>query len=109
VAQPSRNPTWVRDELILALDLYFRHRPLKISHDHPDVVALSELLKTLAVHLNPPDQKSFRNPNSVYMKLCNFLPLDPSYKGKGLSRAEPRTLMSGTNFLTTQLGWPTRQ
>jgi 5-methylcytosine-specific restriction enzyme A len=45
VAQPGRNPTWVRDEFILALDLYFRHRPLKICHDHPDVVALSELLK----------------------------------------------------------------
>jgi 5-methylcytosine-specific restriction protein A len=86
VAKVNRNPSWARDELILALDLYFRHRPLKINHNHPEVVGLSDFLKRLRVHSNPPDQKSFRNPNSVYMKLCNFLPLDPLYKGKGLSR-----------------------
>jgi predicted HNH restriction endonuclease len=28
----------------------------------------------------------FRNANGVYMKLCNFLRLDPSYKGAGLQR-----------------------
>ena len=104
MAQPGRNPTWVRDELILALDLYFRHRPLKISHDHPDVVALSELLKTLGVHLNPPDQKSFRNPNSVYMKLCNFLPLDPSYKGKGLSRGGAEDIDVWNEFSNDPVG-----
>lgn len=82
----SRNPSWVRDELILALDLYFRLRPLKASHNHPDIVSLSDLLKNLPIHLDPVDKKSFRNPNSVFMKLCNFLPLDPTYKGKGLSR-----------------------
>ena len=27
---------------------------------------------------------TFRNPNGVYMKLCNFLRLDPSYEGAGL-------------------------
>ncbi len=26
----------------------------------------------------------FRNPNGVYMKLCNFLRFDPTYKGAGL-------------------------
>jgi 5-methylcytosine-specific restriction protein A len=28
----------------------------------------------------------FRNPNGVYMKLCNFLTRDPDYHGKGLER-----------------------
>jgi 5-methylcytosine-specific restriction enzyme A len=98
VPQASRNPSWARDELILALDLYFRHRPLKINRDHPEVVALSDLLKTLRIHSNPPDQKSFRNPNSVYMKLCNFLPLDPSYKGKGLSRGGTQDLAVWNEF-----------
>jgi len=82
----QRNPGWTRDELILALDLYFKQRPLRISHHHPEVIALSELLNCLGIHLNPPDKHTFRNPNSVYMKLCNFLPLDPGYKGKGLTR-----------------------
>lgn len=79
-----RNPAWHRDELILALDLYFRYPPTRITRDHPEVVALSEILNKLPIHSNRPDAKRFRNPNSVYMKLCNFLRLDPTCKGKGL-------------------------
>jgi 5-methylcytosine-specific restriction protein A len=80
----SRNPPWHRDELILALDLYFRHPPAHISKEHPEVRALSKLLNQLPIHADRPDAVRFRNPNGVYMKLCNFLRLDPSYKGKGL-------------------------
>jgi|GEM_PF-3985817 len=29
-----RNPTWQRDELILALDLYFRHHTVPVSELH---------------------------------------------------------------------------
>src|SRR5919201_6268554 len=79
-----RNPPWQRDELILALDLYFRHRPDTISKKHPEVVALSELLNALPIHPDRPDVARFRNVNGTYMKLCNFLALDPDYKGKGL-------------------------
>lgn len=81
-----RNPAWTRDELILALDLYLRYRPLTPPQDHPEVSALSKLLNSLNVHLDPPDKQTFRNVNSVHMKLCNFLSLDPQYKGKGLTR-----------------------
>jgi 5-methylcytosine-specific restriction protein A len=35
-----RNPTWKRDELILALDLYFRHPPSHIGKTHAAVVSL---------------------------------------------------------------------
>jgi 5-methylcytosine-specific restriction protein A len=80
------NPTWQRDELILALDLYFRHSPLHISKEHPEIVALSRLLNKLPIHCERPDEDRFRNPNGVYMKLCNFLRFDPEYKGKGLRR-----------------------
>lgn len=80
----KRNPPWKRDELILALDLYFRHPPKTISQSHPEIIALSEVLNCLPIHAERPDQAKFRNPNGVYMKLCNFLRLDPSYKGKGL-------------------------
>jgi 5-methylcytosine-specific restriction protein A len=82
----SRNPPWERDELILALDLYFRHRPSTISQTHPEVVELSKILNGLPIHAERPDRARFRNPNGVYMKLCNFLALDPSYHGKGLER-----------------------
>ncbi len=81
---PARNPTWHRDELILALDLYFRRNPIRINQNHPDVRALSKLLNALPIHADRPDLVRFRNPNGVYMKLCNFLRLDPSYEGTGL-------------------------
>jgi 5-methylcytosine-specific restriction protein A len=81
-----RNPPWQRDELILALDLYFRFPPNGISQDHPEVIQLSELLNALPIHSARPDAERFRNANGVYMKLCNFLRFDPSYTGSGLSR-----------------------
>jgi 5-methylcytosine-specific restriction enzyme A len=79
-----RNPPWQRDELILALDLYFRHRPDTISKKHPEIAALSELLNKLPIHPDRPEADKFRNINGTYMKLCNFLALDLEYKGKGL-------------------------
>jgi 5-methylcytosine-specific restriction protein A len=81
-----RNPPWQRDELILALDLYFRHPPNSIGQDHPEVIQLSEILNNLPIHQARPDAQRFRNPNGVYMKLCNFLRFDPTYQGTGLSR-----------------------
>ncbi len=80
-----RNPAWSRDELILALDLYFRHHPSHISNSHPEVRTLSETLNLLPIHKNRPDAVRFRNENSVYTKLCNFLRFDPDYHGKGLT------------------------
>ena len=109
----SRNPPWQRDELILALDLYFRHRPDTIGKAHPEVTALSELLNALPIHPDRPDQKKFRNVYGTYMKLCNFLALDPAYQGKGLvasgklERAVPPSPSgggTGTGAATTQFG-----
>ena len=69
-----RNPNWARDELILALDLYFRvNFPSHTSKSNTEIVQLSELLNALPIHAKSEQQKTFRNPNSVYMKLCNFL------------------------------------
>lgn len=80
----ARNPNWTRDELILALDLYFRLNPLRIDEKHPELVQISRLLNTLPIHAKSQQLDKFRNPNGVYMKLCNFLRLDPNYRGKGL-------------------------
>ena len=81
----ARNPKWKRDELILALDLYFKVNPIHTSEKHPDIIALSKLLNSLPIHAPDEQQQNFRNPNGVYMKLCNFLRFDPSYSGKGLT------------------------
>lgn len=82
----SRNPPWTRDELILALDLYFRLNPIHVSEQHPEIQSLSKLLNRLPCQGGAPDPARYRNPNGVYMKLCNYLRFDPSYAGKGLRR-----------------------
>lgn len=78
-----RNPPWHRDELILALDLYFRKDPGSCSPRDPEIVALSKLLNELPIVDLKPDSDRFRNPNSVYMKLSNFKALE--FPGKSLS------------------------
>jgi 5-methylcytosine-specific restriction protein A len=79
------NPDWVRDELILALTLYLKRRPNPPGKASRDVVGLSNLLNRLGERLFPPGERSetFRNPNSVYMKLMNFRSLDPHYTHSG--------------------------
>ena len=85
ISKSSRNPAWSRDELILALDLYFREPSARGNKSHLEVIKLSEELNSLPIH--PESQGlSFRNPNGVAMKLSNFLKYDPKYKGKGLER-----------------------
>lgn len=78
----GRNPTWARDELILALDLYLRNGLL----DDLDarVVDLSQVLNALPIHVSRPDRNKFRSPNAVAMKLGNFAALDSAYPGAGL-------------------------
>lgn len=80
-----KNPKWTRDELILALDLYFRCPPNKTNKDNPGIIALSDLLNSLPIHPHKAQHEKFRNPNGVYMKLCNFLRFDPNYSGTGLT------------------------
>jgi 5-methylcytosine-specific restriction enzyme A len=82
----KRNPKWERDELILALELYFRHNPNSISAKHQEVLKLSKILNSLPIHGISSEYVNFRNPNGVYMKMSNFLRLDPNYNGKGLER-----------------------
>jgi 5-methylcytosine-specific restriction protein A len=67
----ARNPKWTRDELILALDLYF------------EVVELSGVLNRLG--LPSKGQSNYRNPSSIAMKLGNFNRLDSKRSGGGLA------------------------
>jgi len=79
-------PDWTREELILALELYFREPSARGSKTHPAVIELSSVLNTLPIHTNIELEEGFRNPNGVGMKLSNFLRFDPSYTGAGLKR-----------------------
>lgn len=79
-----RNPAWTRDELILALDLYFREPSARGDKKHPACEELSQLLNQLPIHPGIAPGTNFRNANGVAMKLGNFLRCDPDYPGAGL-------------------------
>ena len=81
--QEKRNPSWTRDELILALDLYMRHRPSLPAKTGREISDLSILLNRLRGSATVADSGRFRNLNGVYLKLTNFRSLDPDYKSQG--------------------------
>lgn len=84
-----RNPTWVRDELILALDLYLRHAGNPPQKGSTEIEELSATLNCLGRYLGIATEDRFRNVNGVYMKLMNFRRFDPVFKQtgrRGLSR-----------------------
>lgn len=76
-----RNPPWEIDEILLALDVYFRVPNAPKSH--PEVAALSEALRALPLHIEHRDPDSFRNLNGAYMKLQNLKAIDPEYTADG--------------------------
>ena len=74
-----KNPTWNRDELILALDLYFSLGYGQMHGRNPKVHKLSQMLTEMN------EENGFaRSVNSVPLKLANFKRFDPAYKGKGM-------------------------
>lgn len=79
----ARNGRWVRDELILALDMYMRHRDVPLNKGGPELVELSQVLGRLGKVLREKQSSTYRNPNGVYMKLMNFRHHDPEYTSAG--------------------------
>ena len=75
------NPDWTRDEVVLALDLYFGCNGSIPSKSDARVVALSKLLRVFPYHANAARRESFRNPDGVVFKLQN---LRQVATGKGL-------------------------
>jgi len=78
------NPKWKRDELILALDLYYRAGQL--SPKDVRVIELSNVLKRLPLHNEEVRITNFRSENSIALKLANFRSLDPRDGAKGMTR-----------------------
>lgn len=97
----ARNPNWNREELILALDLYFRLGRTQLSPDHEDVVELSRFLISLPIHDDSRKGSSFRNPQGVSMKLGNFRRLDPEYEGTGLKQGSKSDEIVWNEFADT--------
>jgi len=68
-----KRKNWNRDELILAINLYFKTPFGKIHTHNPDIIRLAK-------HLN-------RTPSAVSWKLVNFASFDPSLKARGIKGA----------------------
>ncbi len=81
-----RNPDWVRDEIILAMDLYLRAGRKQLPPGNEAVIHLSQLLNRLPLHPATLRDDNFRNPNGISMILGNFLGVDPQQDQPGLSR-----------------------
>jgi 5-methylcytosine-specific restriction enzyme A len=76
------NPAWSRDELILALNLYFQSKGNPPGKESEGVVELSNLLNKMNSQIAN-RSSNFRNLNGVYMKVTNFRRLDPVYIAQG--------------------------
>lgn len=62
---------WKDEELILALNLYYRIPFSKINYNHPEIIELSKLIN--------------RSPSAVALKLVNFARLDPALQSRNIS------------------------
>jgi putative restriction endonuclease len=65
----ERRP-WIREELILALNLYLKLPFGKLHHGTPEIIHLANILD--------------RTPNSIAMRLSNFASVDPFHKQRGI-------------------------
>lgn len=81
VTQGHGNPNWTRDEVILALDLYFDCDGKIPGQSDPRVTTLSDLLRAFPHHSTAARKESFRNPDGVAFKLQNLRQVDT---GRGL-------------------------
>jgi hypothetical protein len=70
-----RNPDWTRDETILLMDLYLSAP--RAGKTHPQVIALSTLLRAAGRREGLAVLPTFRNPVGVAMRLRNFGRHDP--------------------------------
>jgi 5-methylcytosine-specific restriction enzyme A len=68
----KENADWIKDELILALDLYLRNPESPPGKSSREVRKLSTFLGELGRQFGLRRGSKFRNPNGVYMKLMNF-------------------------------------
>ena len=81
VVPPTREPTWSRDELILACDLVRENDWKGMGASDPRVQALSDLLQQLPIHPMELRGPKFRNPNGVGRKTWDISTHHPDYTG----------------------------
>lgn len=81
--KPPRNPTWSRDELTLALDLYVQTNGNPTGKDDEVLERLSTVLNKMHRLNGVAGNDALRNRNGVYLKVMNFRSSDPAYLQQG--------------------------
>jgi 5-methylcytosine-specific restriction protein A len=79
----SRRSAWLRDELILALDLYRRRGR---NPPDEDLRELSVLLRDIPIEPELAEGPGFRTPAAVALKVVNFVAIDPAATTTGMTR-----------------------
>jgi len=81
VSSITREPTWVRDELILACDLALQNNWQRIGANDERVQKLSDLLQRMPIHPIEVRGPTFRNPSGVAIKISETATNHPDYRG----------------------------
>ena len=81
-ASAHQNPMWSRDELIIALDFYWKYEGNPPSKTSQEVLDLSLFINRMGTRAAQ-RAVEFRNPNGVYMKLMHFRRFDQNYASQG--------------------------
>ena len=76
----SRKDAWLRDELILALDLYLRKGTQASREEQQE---LSEVLRAMPIERHLSADPKFRSRQAVSYKLHNFVAVDPNQATAG--------------------------
>jgi 5-methylcytosine-specific restriction protein A len=97
----SRKDAWLRDELILALDLYRREGR---NPSEGSVQELSAVLRSIPIEPQLAAEPRFRNPTGVRLKVSNFVAIDPGAETMGMSRGGEAISLSLTNSGMTTSG-----
>lgn len=98
----TNGPLWIRDETILALDLYFRADRKKLIAADPRLVELSNLINSLPLYPQGLQRENGRSPKDVSTKLGDFRSLDPLYTGQGLDEAAELDVEIWNEFVQDQ-------
>ncbi|MEU6390653.1 HNH endonuclease [Streptomyces sp. NPDC046939] len=81
---------WTRDELLLACALVARNNWHELRQGDPDVIELSELLRSLPINRDAASATPrFRSPDSVSRKTTDIATVHPDYTGRATRGGQP--------------------
>jgi hypothetical protein len=96
-----RKTAWMRDEVIVALDLYFREG----KNPHMNSCAeVSSILRSIPIEEENLSDPKFRSPKSVATKMQNFVSLDIKSRRLVIRMSVRWTAMSGKSSPAISLG-----